>query len=165
LLTTLLTFKTQISALPSQLKQAECTIQRFMLYLLPVFNMIKADSYEESKKLMQQYLDLLCKSDTFSVPSKVTSLLHMYNACKQGNKSLVFISLVELCCREGCFDILEVRAREVVYESTSWDLKEVERRDLYLRIARCLDSQKDAGAFQVLYAFLQTLQKVDANEL
>ncbi len=49
LLQTLLTFKTQIAALPSQLKQAECTIQRFMLYLLPVFNMIKADSYLESK--------------------------------------------------------------------------------------------------------------------
>ena len=49
LLQTLLTFKTQITALPSQLKQAECTIQRFMLYLLPVFNMIKADSYLESK--------------------------------------------------------------------------------------------------------------------
>ena len=77
----------------------------------------------------------------------------------------MFINLVELCCKEGCFDILEVRAREVVSESTSWDLKDAERRDLYLRIAECLDSQKDAGAFQVLYAFLQTLQKVDAKEL
>ena len=118
-----------------------------MLYLLPVFSMIGKDSYEDSKKLMQQYLDLLCQSDTFSVPSKVTSLLHMYNACQQGNKALVFISLVELCCKNGCFDILEVRAREVVSESVSWDLKEAERRDLYLRIAECLDSQNDAGAF------------------
>ena len=81
LLTTLFTFKTQIFALPSQLKQAECTIPRFMLYLLPVFNMLKAESYEESKRLMQQYLDLMCKSDTFTVPRIVTSLLQMYNAC------------------------------------------------------------------------------------
>jgi len=110
-----------------------------MLYLPPVFNMIKAESYLESKKLMQQYLDLLCNSDTISVPSKVNSLLHMYNACQQGNKALVFISLVELCSKEGCFDILEVRAREVVSESSGWDLKDAERSDLYLRIAECLD--------------------------
>ena len=46
-----------------------------------------------------------------------------------------------------------------------WNLKEAERRDLYLHIVECLDSQKVSGAFQVFYAFLQTLQKVYAKEL
>jgi len=51
-----------------------------MLYLPPVFNMIGKENYLESKRLMQQYLDILCHSEGFSVPSKVNCLLHMYNA-------------------------------------------------------------------------------------
>ena len=52
---------------------------------------------------------------------------------------------------------MALRAKEVVNESASWDLNLNEKRDLYLRVAKCLDNQNDSGAFDVMHAFLHTL--------
>lgn len=50
-LKTLLGLKTQIEQLPISSKKAECTVQRFMLYLLPAINFAAQEEYTTTKKL------------------------------------------------------------------------------------------------------------------
>jgi hypothetical protein len=127
----LLQFKPQIEALPISTKQAECTIQRFMLYLLPVFNLAYNIDAKQAHQIVSDFSKILIKCPNFSVQSKVTSLLHMYNACQKGIKALIFIRLTKLCSDEGCFDILSSRARDVVREQEPWELTIDEQKELY----------------------------------
>jgi len=48
----LLDFKTQITQLPVSTKEAECTIQRFILYLLPIFKFAEAKDYQSTKTIL-----------------------------------------------------------------------------------------------------------------
>jgi len=161
-LKTLLKFKPQICELPVSTKQAECTVQRFMLYMLPVLNLCE---YEESKTMLVQFVNLLVDCDKFSVPSKVNSLLHMYNACARGLKAIAFEKLVSLCANQDCFEILSTRARDVVRESAKWELSDYERKELYQKVARSLDQQKDIGAFKVLHSFLYLHESASESEI
>ena len=80
LLNLLSEFKTQIEGLPISTKEAECTIQRFMLYLLPVFNLAYVKDPVVAHSIVSTFSGILIGCKNFSVQSKVTSLLHMYNA-------------------------------------------------------------------------------------
>jgi hypothetical protein len=89
--------KHQIEGLPISTKEAECTIQRFMLYLLPVFNLAYAKDPVEAHSIVSKFSSILIECKNFSVQSKVTSLLHMYNATQKGIKAMIFVRLTKLC--------------------------------------------------------------------
>ena len=100
-LQTILGFKSQIGDLPVSQKKAECTVQRFMLYLLPAVNLAATVDYLKTKKLFSELLDILAQSKNYAVSVKVSCLLHMYNSTSKGLKAMVFKTLVQLCQQEG----------------------------------------------------------------
>lgn len=110
-------------------------------------------------------MDLLVHSEKLSVPNKLTNLLYAYNATKGALKASVFIKLLQLTASEGCFDILEQRARAVVKDSTDWIISTEERRELYLTVAQVLISQNDHGAFHVLYAYLRLFESANDKDI
>lgn len=93
------------------IKQAECTIQRFMLYLLPLFNLVQMRDSRRAHSFVNDFSGVLISGENFTLQAKVTSLLHMYNACHSSLKEVVFVRLVELCSTEGCFEIISERAQ------------------------------------------------------
>lgn len=132
--------------MPTSAKQAECTIQRFYLYLLPCINLAHQQDAKKTMDMFVQFMDLLVKSD-FALNSKITSFLHAFNAMQNGLKAHVFKTLVSLCQKEGQLEILVHRARNVEQESATWKLTDDERKDLYLSVAQSLDASNDDGAF------------------
>ena len=96
LLEYLLKFETQIRALPSSIKVNQMTIQRFLLFLLPVFQVAERKDYGQAKALLGRYLTLLSNATEFGLQVRITSLVHLFNSSSQnsGLKALVFESLV-----------------------------------------------------------------------
>ena len=72
LLTYLLEFKSFIVQLPVSTKEAECTIQRFILYLLPIFKFAEEQSYIDTRGLLEKYIDVLTRSE-FPLSAKIAS--------------------------------------------------------------------------------------------
>lgn len=165
LLSTLYGMKAMIEELPVSTKEAEWTIQRFMLYLLPIFNMCGNKDLYECKQLFVKFMDLIVDSAKLSVPNKVTNLLYAFNATKASLKATVFVKLLQLTAKEGCFDILEQRARAVVQDSADWNISTEERRELYHTVAQVLISQNDHGAFHIMYAYCSLFEKATKEEL
>lgn len=83
--------KSQILSLPISTKQADCTIARFYLLLMPLFNSAEEEHYEETKKLAANFIDLLLKSD-YSIQIKINCLVQLYNSVLTGSglKSYAF---------------------------------------------------------------------------
>lgn len=66
-LTWLLTFKKYILQLPQSIKQAECTIQRFMLYLLPLYNLSYSQTPEIAMTLVEDFAKLMADAPEFTI--------------------------------------------------------------------------------------------------
>ena len=167
-LTWLLDYTKYIKQLPQSIKQAECTIQRFMLYLLPLFNLVYAEDSQKAFSLVEQYAKLISEAEDVTTQTKVTSFLHMYNTCQGGGiKALIFVTLVELTSKCGCFEILSQRAHETEQESKAWgEMTISERQMLYQRIAAVLDKEGDeSGAFNLMHAHLRLFEKASDEEL
>lgn len=66
--------------------------------------------------------------------------------------------------QEGCSDIVVERARKIVEESANWNLTKVERRSLYMKIARALDQLGESTyAFKVMHAHLKLYEAAEAE--
>jgi len=92
----------------------------------------------------------------------------MYNTCQGGGiKALIFVTLVELCSKCGCFEILSQRAHETEQESKQWgEMSVTERQMLYQRIAVVLDKEGDeSGAFSLMHAHLRLFEKAGNSDL
>ena len=127
-------------ALPTSVKQAECTIQRFYLLLWPLLNLVESADYAKAKSLTQQFVGLLCKSE-FSLKIKVDALIQLFNSVhtNTGIKSFAFGQLVKLTVENDCFDIIVDKAKSIVKDSAQWNLSIEERRQLYQEVGRALD--------------------------
>ena len=108
LLELLLGQKAQILTLPTSVRQAECTIQRFYLFLWPLLNLAESGSYDKAKELTQQFIDLLLDKSEYSLKIKVDSLVQLYSSIltNSGIKSFAFEKLIELCMEANCTDII-----------------------------------------------------------
>ena len=63
LLELLLTMKDQILSLPTSIKQVTCTIARFYLLLMPLFELIQQTHYEKAKELAANFITILIESN------------------------------------------------------------------------------------------------------
>lgn len=165
LLELLLSQKSNILQLPTSVRQAECTIQRFYLLLMPLLNMAEGANYEKTKTLASQFFSLLVDSQ-YSLKIKVDALVQLYNSVHNntGVKAIAFEQLVELCLKENCCDIIVERARKIVDDSASWNLTKEERRQLYQKIGRVLDQLGESShAFKVIHAYLKMYDAAEAS--
>lgn len=166
-LTWLLGFKKYIQQLPLSVKQAECTIQRFMLYILPIFNLSYSKNPEKAISIVESYAQLMADASDFSIQAKVTSFLHMYNTCQGGGiKAIIFTMLIEMCSKFNCFEILSQRAHHAEQEAKQWgEMSMAERQMFYSRVATVLDKEGDeTGAFNLMHAFLRLFEKSSEDE-
>lgn len=84
--------------------------------------------------------------------------MQLYNSvgAQSGIRAYAFDRLLHLCLRENCTDIMVERARAIVADSQAWTLTTEERKDLYVKTARALDSLEDSShAFKVMHAYLK----------
>jgi len=165
LLELLLTQEDKIMQLPTSVRQAECTIQRFFLLLMPLFAMAEKMDYQKTKSLTAKLMNLLVDSE-YSLKIKIDALVQLYNSVHNntGVKAFAFEELNALCLRENCCDIVVERARKIVEESASWDLTKDERRSLYQKIGRILDKIGESShAFKVMHASLKLYEEADAQ--
>jgi len=141
-------------------------VQRFFLYLLPIFKLAEAVDADNTKTLFVKFCDLLINGD-FSIASKTTSLLHMFNnvTTNHGMKAYTYEQLVLLCLKEGCLDIIVEQARNIDAESRQWNLTQEERNSLLKTVATVLDGEKDVGAFKVMQAYLRQFQKATDSQI
>ena len=108
LLELLLEMKGKILELPTSIRQSECTIQRFYLFLWPLLNLAEAGDYERAKSLTNRFVSLLCDESEYSLKIKVDCLVQLFNSVHSntGIKANALLRLVQLCHQEGCFDII-----------------------------------------------------------
>lgn len=85
----MLGLKQIIPDLPVSAKQADCTLLRFYLYLLPVVNLALVQNEKATKDIFIEFVNLLTASSA-AINHKITSLLHMFNAMHKGLKAYVF---------------------------------------------------------------------------
>jgi len=99
LLDLLLEMKPKIMELPTSIRQAECTVQRFFLLLWPLFNLAEAGDYARAKNLTERFISLLCDESDFSLKIKVDCLIQLYNSVhtNTGIKASAFVRLVQIC--------------------------------------------------------------------
>jgi len=164
LLELMLNQKDHILQLPTSIRQAECTIQRFYLLLWPLLNLVEVGNYQKAKELTQKYVQLLLNSH-YSLKIKVDCLIQLFNSVlsDSGIKAFAFCSLVEVCDAENCFDIITERAKSIVKDSVSWNLSKAERQDLYKRVGQVLDRQGlSSSAFHVMYSYLRLFEETDS---
>ncbi len=133
--------KEQILQLPTSVKQAECTIQRFYLFLWPLLNLAESGNYDKAKELTIKFIDLLLNESEYSLKIKGDSLVQLYSSVhtNSGIKSFAFERLIQLCLEANTTDIIVSRARSIVTESASWNLTQAERRSLYRTVGYALD--------------------------
>ena len=95
LLNLLIENKSQILNLPISIKQADCTIARFYLLLMPLFNAAETGNYKETKQLAANFISLLLGSE-YSVQIKINCLVQLYNSVltESGIKSYAFEQLL-----------------------------------------------------------------------
>ena len=156
-----------IMKLPTSIKQAECTIQRFFLLLWPLLNLAETGDYDKAKSLTLAFVNLLVESDVYALKIKVDSLVQLYNSVhtNTGIKSFSFERLIDLCLLENCCDIVVERARKIVIESATWNLTKEERRSLYKSSARALDKMGESScAFKVMHAYLKLYEGADTMQ-
>lgn len=167
LLELLISQKDHVLKLPTSIRTAECTIQRFFLLLWPLISLAESGNYEKAKSLSIKFIELLVEQSEYALKIKVDSLVQMYNSVhtNSGIKSYAFEKLIELCQRESCCDIVVDRARKIVQDSANWNLSTGERRQLYKIVGRALDSLGENGcAYAVISAYLR-LYEADDSEL
>lgn len=158
LLELLLEHKHLIKALPTSVRQAECTIQRFYLLLWPLLNLAEQGDYAKAKSLTDQFISLLCDESEYSLKIKVDCLVQLFNSVvtNTGIKAGAFGKLCQLCHMEGCFDIIVERAKNIVKDAAGWNLTKEERRTLFRTVGIVLDAQGHSStAFHVMYSYLR----------
>lgn len=161
----LLAQKDQILQLPTSIRQAECTIQRFYLLLWPLFNLVEDGNYPKAKELTQKFIELLLDAQ-FALKIKVDCLIQLFNSVhsNSGIKSFAFVKLVQLCHDENCFDIIAERAKSIVKDAASWNLSKEEKQDLFRQVGRVLDLQGlSSSAFHVMYSYLKLYEASDST--
>ena len=70
LLELLYSMKDTVLRLPTSVKTAECTIQRFYLLLLPLLNMVEQEDYAQAKSLTEKFFTML-RSSRYQLQIKV----------------------------------------------------------------------------------------------
>ena len=152
--------------LPTSVRQAECTIQRFFLLLWPLLNIVESGNYDQAKSLTKQFVSLLCDQSDFSLKIKVDCLIQLYNSVhtNTGIKSFAFSKLVNLTAQNDSFDIIAEKAKTIVKDSASWNLTRDERRELYQAVGRTLDTKNlSSAAFRVIHANLRLYEEEDGD--
>ena len=152
--------------LPTSVKQAECTVQRFFLFLWPLLNMAESGNYDKAKELTVKFVDLMLHESQYSLKIKIDSLVQLYSSVhtNSGIKSLAFEKLIQVCLEAQTTDIIVQRAREIATESANWNLKVAERRSLYQTVGRALDQIGEASAaFKLIHAYLKLYKEGDAD--
>ena len=116
--------KAKIVELPTSIRQAECTIQRFYLFIWPLLNLAETGDYQRAKNLTDRFVSILCDESDYSLKIKVDCLVQLFNSVhtNTGIKASALLRLVQLCHQQRCFDIIVQRAKSVVNDSASWQL-------------------------------------------
>ena len=64
-----------VMKLPTSIRQAECTIQRFFLLLWPLISLAESGDYEKAKDLSIKFIELLVEQSEYALKIKVDSLV------------------------------------------------------------------------------------------
>ena len=67
--------KAKIVELPTSIRQAECTIQRFYLFIWPLLNLAETGDYQRAKNLTDRFVSILCDESDYSLKIKVDCLV------------------------------------------------------------------------------------------
>ena len=150
LLELLLEQSDKILQLPTSIRKSECTVQRFYLLLWPLLNLAESGDYDKAKALTVKFIELLLNAQDFALKIKVEALVQLYNSVhtNSGIKSYALEQLITISLDQNCFQNVVERARKVVQDSAAWNLTKEERRSLYQKVGRALDTVGESG-----YAF------------